>query len=65
MVYTVTYYCGNCYYAAKVHIERGKEAPMYFECPNCGLDCFRKTKLNYVPVNEFRTKDGWHLEPVQ
>ena len=65
MIYTVNYYCYNCYYAAKVHIQRGTEAPLYFECPNCGRNEFKKTDKNRKPAQEYQTKDGWKLELVR
>ena len=67
MIYTVNYYCYNCYYAAKVHIKRGMEAPLYFECPQCGLaqGQFKKTDKNRKPAQEYQTKDGLRLELVR
>ena len=53
MSYRVPYYCSNCFFAASVDIKKGVEAPIWFTCPNCGLNEFRKTKLNFVPLHIF------------
>lgn len=57
--YLVAYKCRNCYYAIMVNIPRGKEAPNYFNCPNCGLDRLYKTSERvdwndiYTMTNEY------------
>jgi DNA-directed RNA polymerase subunit RPC12/RpoP len=45
--YSVFYRCVNCYETLLVHIPKGKEAPEYFHCPNCGLARLYKSDKKY------------------
>jgi DNA-directed RNA polymerase subunit RPC12/RpoP len=47
--YSVFYRCTNCYETVLVWIPKGKEAPEYFDCPNCGLSRLNKTEKKYSP----------------
>jgi hypothetical protein len=64
MTYRVPYYCSNCYFAASVDINKGIEAPLFFDCPNCGLALFKKKKLDYMPVHKFVMVSEWELKPL-
>lgn len=64
MKYSVPYYCYNCFYEARVYIERGKEA-LDFICPNCGRVEFKKTRLNYSPDDSYQENVQKRIRQLQ
>lgn len=58
--YCVNYRCSNCYRMFLVQIPKGREAPLFFSCPNCEMKELRKTDREitgnlfiYDMINEF------------
>jgi hypothetical protein len=57
-MYSVGYKCHNCYHTCFVNIPFRQEAPVWYECPRCGMNTLMKTEKVVDSYYYYEEKKG-------